>query len=133
MLSQYAGREFLADLMEHTTSKIIPKFEIKEVDLSYKFAPFNSNNSILQNMYNSDTLIGIQDRKIKIIKQRDGERGVVNNINKLTVLISELLLNFIHPVYLPTLDEVIKEEIDNDIKNLLKKYIRETNHEVSKV
>ena len=88
----------------------------------------DKENSPIQLMHRADYAFCIIDRQIKVMKSRtpDLMRGdKIIDSETFSNLLSYLILNFTHPVYLPTIDEVVKIDIRYEIDKIIKRFSNE--------
>ena len=82
----------------------------------------NTSYSSFSEIVRADFVFSVTDRKINIIKSRDTNffpGDEINTITQINKLITELILNFDHPLYLPTLSEARFEEIKIEVSKLM--------------
>ena len=70
-------------------------------------------------LYKVSYVFAVIDKKIKTLKNRYDKPRNIETIDDLNQLISQLIIHFEHPIYLPTLDEARMEELKLEISQLL--------------
>lgn len=84
---------------------------------------YSGTTGLIDTVTRADYVFSIADRKIRIIKSRSGKfepGNIIRSITDLNNIITQLVINFEHPIYLPTLDEVRKHELKIEVTKLLK-------------
>jgi hypothetical protein len=142
MQLQFHGKVLEMDLTEDTLYNYSMRgpmrpLETKKGGGGGSFGSVLPEKSPTFSLYKAHFAFSITDRKIKVIKSisADFEPGQeINSVSDVSELTAKILLNFIHPIYLPTMDEVVEEELELDIKKILRKYLKNKNvNEMSKV